>query len=171
VGGRCSSSPTSEPSRSDLDADELGADALSPDERGADELSADDPRPRGLRDLDDLDAVFGALAHRTRRHILQVMHARAGAMTAGELASRFAHSWPTTTRHLRVLVDAGLVSVERNGRERHYLLRRDRLTAVLALWLPSVGLATLPATDQAPPATGDVISAAGEASSSSGDRP
>jgi DNA-binding transcriptional ArsR family regulator len=68
------------------------------------------------------------------------MEARDGAMTAGELASRFAHSWPTTTRHLQVLVDAGLIGVERRGRERHYHLRRDRLTAVLNLWLPSVGL-------------------------------
>jgi DNA-binding transcriptional ArsR family regulator len=97
-------------------------------------------RPRGLRDLDDLDAVFGALAHRTRRHILQVMHARDGTMTAGELAARFSHSWPTTTRHLQVLVDADLVTVQRRGRERHCLLRRDRLAAVLDLWLPSVGL-------------------------------
>jgi DNA-binding transcriptional ArsR family regulator len=84
--------------------------------------------------------VFGALAHRTRRHILQVMHARGGAMTAGELASRFSHSWPTTTRHLGVLVDAGLVTVQRQGRERHYELRPDRLAAMLDLWLPSVGL-------------------------------
>lgn len=97
-------------------------------------------KPRGLRDLDDLDAVFGALAHITRRHILQVLHARAGSMTAGELASRFSHSWPTTTRHLGVLVQAGLIAVHREGRERRYVLNRDRLTAVLNLWLPSVGL-------------------------------
>jgi ArsR family transcriptional regulator, repressor of sdpIR and other operons len=68
------------------------------------------------------------------------MHARGGAVTAGELAGRFSHSWPTTTRHLTVLVDAGLVSVERRGRERHYRLERERLTALLDLWLPSVGL-------------------------------
>lgn len=61
-------------------------------------------------------------------------------MTAGDLAARFSHSWPTTTRHLRTLVDAGLVTVERRGRERHYHLQRDRLTAMLALWLPGIGL-------------------------------
>jgi DNA-binding transcriptional ArsR family regulator len=97
-------------------------------------------KPRGLRDLDDLDAVFGALSHNTRRHILQVLHARTGSMTAGELASRFSHSWPTTTRHLGVLVTAGLVAVHREGRERRYVLNRERLTAVLDLWLPSVGI-------------------------------
>jgi DNA-binding transcriptional ArsR family regulator len=118
---RCSSFPTSGRWRSDLNANNTN-------------------RPRGLRELDDLDAVFGALSHNTRRHILQVMHARGGTMTAGELASRFSHSWPTTTRHLRVLMDAGLVTVQRRGRERHYLLQRDRLAAILNLWLPSVGL-------------------------------
>jgi DNA-binding transcriptional ArsR family regulator len=96
--------------------------------------------PRGLRELDELDAVFGALAHAARRHILQVLHARHGAMTAGELAGRFAHSWPTTTRHLKVLIEAGLVTVERHGRERHYVLDRDLLQRTLALWLNSVGL-------------------------------
>jgi DNA-binding transcriptional ArsR family regulator len=93
----------------------------------------------GLRDLDDIDAVFVALAHATRRHILQVLAARDGTMTAGELSSRFAHSWPTTTRHLTVLVDAGLVSVTPVGRARHYRLERQRLGDVTALWLSSVG--------------------------------
>jgi DNA-binding transcriptional ArsR family regulator len=96
--------------------------------------------PRGLRELDELDAVFGALAHAARRHILQVLYARHGAMTAGQLAGRFAHSWPTTTRHLKVLIDAGLVTVERHGRERHYVLDRGLLQRTLALWLNGVGL-------------------------------
>lgn len=96
--------------------------------------------PRGLRDLDELDAVFGALSHNTRRHILQVLYARTGSMTAGELASRFSHSWPTTTRHLGILVQAGLITVRPEGRERHYILNLERLTSALDLWLPSVGL-------------------------------
>lgn len=99
-----------------------------------------DLRPRGLRELDELDAVFGALAHNTRRHILQVLHARAGSMTAGQLAARFSHSWPTTTRHLGVLVRADLITVRQEGRERHYILDRDRLMSALDLWLPSVGV-------------------------------
>jgi len=69
--------------------------------------------PAGLRDLDDIEAVFAALAHPARRHILQVLAAHRGTMPAGELSGRFAHSWPTTTRHLRVLQEAGLVSVEK----------------------------------------------------------
>jgi DNA-binding transcriptional ArsR family regulator len=100
----------------------------------------EDAKPaKGLRDLDDIDTVFGALAHATRRHILQVLHARDGDLTAGELSARFAHSWPTTTRHLGVLLDAGLVTVAREGRERRYRIARQHLGDTLGLWLTSVG--------------------------------
>jgi DNA-binding transcriptional ArsR family regulator len=106
-------------------------------------LPADDRagarRPKGLRDLDDIEAVFGALAHASRRHILLVLHARGGAMTSGDLASRFSCSWPTTTRHLRVLEDAGLVTVEVEGRERRYRLEADRLRTVSARFLGAFG--------------------------------
>ena len=61
-------------------------------------------------------------------------------MTAGELAGRFSHSWPTTTRHLGVLTAAGLVEVEARGRERRYLLDRRHLRRVAGLWLASLDL-------------------------------
>jgi DNA-binding transcriptional ArsR family regulator len=63
------------------------------------------------------------------------LHARGGAMTAGELAQRFSHSWSTTTRHLQRLESAGLVVVEKAGRERRYSLDADRLGAVTATFL------------------------------------
>jgi DNA-binding transcriptional ArsR family regulator len=55
-------------------------------------------------------------------------------MTAGQLAGRFSHSWPTTTRHLRELESAGLIQCKPVGRERHYLLDRERLLGVTELW-------------------------------------
>jgi DNA-binding transcriptional ArsR family regulator len=61
-------------------------------------------------------------------------------MTAGDLAARFSHSWPTTSRHLAHLVRAGLIVVRRDGRERHYVLDRERLRRLLTLWLQGVGL-------------------------------
>ena len=70
-----------------------------------------------------LDAVFGALSHHARRSILVVLHARGGVMSAGEIADRFKHSWPTTTRHLGVLERAGLLEVGKRGRYRFYALR------------------------------------------------
>ena len=87
------------------------------------------------RKLADLQVVFNALAHPSRRHILLVLRFRGGEMTAGEIAARFGCSWPTTTRHLGILEAAGLVHVEKRGRERVYRLDRDHLTRVAAGWL------------------------------------
>ncbi|MFG0318321.1 MAG: ArsR/SmtB family transcription factor [Planctomycetota bacterium JB042] len=98
----------------------------------------DPPRrhsPDPSADLEALESVFAALSHASRRHVLLVLRARGGSLTAGEIAARFRCSWPTTTRHLRVLTEAGLVSVEARGRERVYRLREDRLVAVAGGWL------------------------------------
>lgn len=80
-----------------------------------------------------LDAVVGALAHPARRQILLTIHFR-GEASAGEIAGRFAHAWPTTTRHLRVLEQAGLLRHEKRGRSRFYVVDRERL-ALLHEWL------------------------------------
>ena len=93
------------------------------------------PRSQAERDLAQIDAVFSALAHPSRRHVLLVLHFRGGEMTAGDIASRFACSWPTTTRHLKILQQAGLVRVEKRGRERVYRVDRELLTRVASGWL------------------------------------
>jgi DNA-binding transcriptional ArsR family regulator len=80
-----------------------------------------------------LDAVVAALAHPARRQILLTIHLRGGA-TAGEIAGRFAHKWPTTTRHLRVLESAGLIQQQRHGRTRVYSFDKSRL-ALVSEWL------------------------------------
>ena len=89
-----------------------------------------DPKQR----LADLEAVFGALDHPARRQIVMTVHFWGGQMTAGEIAGRFGCAWPTTTRHLQVLTDARLLSVERAGRSRIYRLNRARLK-VVSDWL------------------------------------
>ena len=96
------------------------------------------PKPSNAEKfLADVDTVFGALAHASRRHILLVLHFRGGEMTAGDIAGRFECSWPTTTRHLRVLLDAGLVEMHQRGRQRVYRLDRERLGRVCTSWLGS----------------------------------
>jgi DNA-binding transcriptional ArsR family regulator len=92
-------------------------------------------QPRGIAELHALEAVFGALAHQSRRTILLALHARGGQMTSGEVAARFDCSWPTTTRHLRILEDAGLVQVTLRGRQRVYRLDAGRLRSVAGSWL------------------------------------
>lgn len=93
--------------------------------------------PAGLAPAEKLavlDEVVNALAHPARRQILLTLHFRGGSATAGELAARFEHAWPTTTRHLRVLENAGLLRHQRVGRTRRYELNRERL-ALLTEWL------------------------------------
>ncbi|MEM7248757.1 MAG: metalloregulator ArsR/SmtB family transcription factor [Acidobacteriota bacterium] len=100
--------------------------------------------PDAARELADVEAVFHALAHRSRRHVLLVLHFRGGELTAGQIARRFSCSWPTTSRHLKVLVESGLVTSERRGRERVYRLDRERL-AVVTRWTDWFDVAPLKA--------------------------
>jgi DNA-binding transcriptional ArsR family regulator len=83
---------------------------------------------------DTYEAVFTALAHPVRRRILLTLNFEGGEMTAGAIASMFKHAWPTTTRHLGVLVSAGLLHPEKRGRTRIYRLERKRL-ALARDWL------------------------------------
>jgi DNA-binding transcriptional ArsR family regulator len=86
------------------------------------------------RRLTQLESVFAALAHASRRQILMVIWFRGGQMGSGEIAGRFHHAWPTISRHLRVLEEAGLVIPMREGRERRYRLDLDKLELVRG-WL------------------------------------
>src|SRR5947209_9370570 len=83
---------------------------------------------------DAYEAVFGALAHPARRRILLAVYFNGGAMTAGEIASMFAHAWQTTTRHLQVIEAAGLLTLQRQARMRIYRIERKRL-ALVSDWL------------------------------------
>jgi DNA-binding transcriptional ArsR family regulator len=98
--------------------------------------------------LADYDAVFAALDSAARRQILLILHFRGDRMTAGEIADRFSCSWPTTSRHLRKLESAGLVEVERSGREWIYRLNARRLR-VAAEWLEWFGATPRAAAKQA----------------------
>jgi ArsR family transcriptional regulator len=64
--------------------------------------------------------IFRALADETRRDILRLL--RDGPLTSGDIATRFSSSWPTVSRHLALLRDAGLVVTERRGQEIRYEL-------------------------------------------------
>ncbi|MBS1912975.1 MAG: winged helix-turn-helix transcriptional regulator [Bacteroidetes bacterium] len=66
------------------------------------------------------EAVYRAIADPTRRAMLLMLSKKESSAT--ELASPFDISQPAASQHLRVLRDAGLVTVERKGRERRYRL-------------------------------------------------
>ena len=67
-----------------------------------------------------LDKTLKALGDPTRREILQAL--RQGDLTAGDIAARFPMTAASVSHHLSVLKDAGLVSVERDGRNLIYSL-------------------------------------------------
>ena len=64
--------------------------------------------------------AFRALGDPTRREILRLL--RDGPKTSGEIAEHFSSAWPTVSRHLSVLRDAGLILSERNGQQIVYEL-------------------------------------------------
>ncbi|MEO8702174.1 MAG: helix-turn-helix domain-containing protein [Kofleriaceae bacterium] len=85
--------------------------------------------------LAETEVVFAALAHAARRHIVQMLSHYGDELPSGYLAQRLPHSWPTTTRHLSVLVAAGVIEVRREGRSSFYRIDRDRIRRVIGGWL------------------------------------
>jgi DNA-binding transcriptional ArsR family regulator len=79
-----------------------------------------------------LDAVFGALADRTRRGILARL--ADGEASVNELCSPFAVSQPAISQHLKVLERAGLISRSRRGTARLSHLEAEPLREAVT-WL------------------------------------
>ncbi len=80
----------------------------------------------------ELDAVFRALAHGTRRKILKTL-AR-GDRRVSDLARPHAISRPAVSKHVRILEEAGLVTRLRQGSEHIIQLRTPALERA-ARWI------------------------------------
>ncbi|HEY4376601.1 MAG TPA: metalloregulator ArsR/SmtB family transcription factor [Acidimicrobiales bacterium] len=82
--------------------------------------------PASARSSEHIDAVAHALADGTRRGLLRLV--RDDERGAGDLATEFPHmSRPAVSQHLRVLHDAGLVSIRAEGNRRLYRARTEEL--------------------------------------------
>lgn len=81
------------------------------------------------------DAVWKALADSTRRAVLDALSERA--LTTGEIVSRFEDSICRTAvmKHLQILVDANLVLVRREGRNRWNYLNPVPIQRVCDRWV------------------------------------
>ena len=79
-----------------------------------------------------MDETWRALADPTRRQMVDRL--RRGSLTAGQLGEGTSISQPAVSRHLKVLRDAGVVSVQPAGRTRLFSLEPATLAAVDA-WL------------------------------------
>ena len=75
-----------------------------------------------------MDSTFDVLAEPQRRRILDLL--RDGERPVGELVDRLEISQPGGSKHLRVLRDAGLVSVRPEGQRRWYGVRPEALAEV-----------------------------------------
>lgn len=75
--------------------------------------------------------AFTALADPVRRELLQRL--RAGPARVVDLSAERDVSRPAISRHLRILSEAGLVSAQDRGRERHYRLEPTALRPVAEL--------------------------------------
>jgi len=85
---------------------------------------------------DSASELFPALAHPTRRQILQDL--KDGELAAGEIAARFTATGPTISRHLSVLRQAGLVTERRDANRILYSLVGDRLALSVGDFLSTV---------------------------------
>jgi len=76
--------------------------------------------------------AYAALAEPSRRRILDLL--RDGEQSVNDLVERLPLSQPGVSKHLKVLREAGLVDVRRDGKRRWYGVRAEPLTE-MAEWL------------------------------------
>ncbi|KQZ15984.1 ArsR family transcriptional regulator [Mesorhizobium sp. Root554] len=79
-----------------------------------------------------LEDAFVAIADPNRRYLLEEL--RRGPKTVSELASGLPVSRPAVSQHLKVLLDAGLVSAKAEGTRRVYAVS-DAGFLQLNIWL------------------------------------
>ncbi len=65
--------------------------------------------------------IFQVIAEPTRRSIIETL-AKRGRLSATEIGSGFDMSAPAISQHLKALREAGLVRVEKRGKQRMYEL-------------------------------------------------
>jgi DNA-binding transcriptional ArsR family regulator len=76
--------------------------------------------------------VYEALAEPNRRQIIDLVGQ--GERTAGDIVDALSISQPGVSKHLRILREAGLVSVRKDAQRRLYRLEPEKLAEIDA-WL------------------------------------
>ncbi len=82
---------------------------------------------------DDMDSIFQALAHTSRRAMLDHVRDKPG-MTVGELAQKFDVSRIAVMNHLAVLEKANLIISEKDGRARRLFLNAMPIQDIHDRW-------------------------------------
>ncbi len=76
--------------------------------------------------------VFQAIADPTRREIIQMIARQP--LNLNAVAENFPVSRPAISKHIRILIECGLVGIRQQGRERYCEARLEKLDAV-ANWV------------------------------------
>lgn len=89
------------------------------------------------------EKVFAVIAESTRRDILEALAQESKAV--GQLVDELGVSQPTVSKHLRVLREAGVVTMRAQGQKRFYGINTEPL-ALVSTWLESLGAGTAAAS-------------------------
>jgi DNA-binding transcriptional ArsR family regulator len=84
-----------------------------------------------------MNIVFEALAHPTRRAILEML--KSGSKSAGELAEAFNVSKPTMSGHFAKLKEAGLIQADQKGTTIYYSINLSVLEEVVLGFMGRMG--------------------------------
>lgn len=95
-------------------------------------MTRPDKRNRSA-DEGDMDAVFQALAHESRRRMLDLVRHRPG-MGVGALAQEFDVSRIAVMKHLALLEEAGLVVSQKEGRTRRLYFNAMPIQMIYDRW-------------------------------------
>ncbi len=81
-----------------------------------------------------MDDVFRALADKSRRELLDRLHARNG-QTLSELCEGLDMSRQAVTKHLLILEEANLVATKKEGREKLHFINPVPISEIAERWI------------------------------------
>ncbi|MEX5294978.1 metalloregulator ArsR/SmtB family transcription factor [Kocuria sp. CPCC 205268] len=102
--------------------------------------------------------VFAVIADKTRRGILTAL--KDGERPVGDLVDELGVSQPTVSKHLKILREAGMVSMEAQGQRRLYAVQPEPLAEVTA-WVHEVAGGAAREAPVPAPAPGTAATAGG----------
>ena len=83
-----------------------------------------------------VEKVFAVIAESTRRDLLEALAQES--KSVGQLVDELGVSQPTVSKHLRVLREAGVVTMRAQGQKRYYGINTEPL-ALVSTWLETLG--------------------------------
>jgi DNA-binding transcriptional ArsR family regulator len=90
----------------------------------------------------EIDKVFKALAHPSRRELLDRLHRKNG-QTLGELCAGLGMARQSVTQHLGLLEEVNLISINWHGREKRHYFNPVPIHVIYERWIRKFDLQRL----------------------------